>query len=271
MLKHFSFLRRKAPAPTAPARIPEGKRVYAIGDVHGMLDPLRLLMDAIEADDRARGPADTHVVMLGDLIDRGPASAQVIDYLLDERPDFATFHFVMGNHEEAMVKSLAEGADPREVGWLSYGGWETLDSYAVPEAASALRGSLLSDELRRHIPERHIAFLQGMPSIVRIGDYAFVHAGVRPGVPIEEQRSHDLRWIRRDFLDSEEAFGAVIVHGHTITQEPELKHNRIGIDTGAYMHGTLTAVGLQGAERWILASRDGAIADRSAARRAATQ
>lgn len=232
--------------------VPAGMRVYAVGDVHGRLDLLEAVLGTVEADNRARGPADTRVVMLGDLIDRGPHSAQILEYLATRPPAFATFHFLAGNHEQAMIESLEEDADPRSTGWLKYGGLETLLSYGVPADAFELTGSLLRDELMRCIPERHIAFLHQFEDMLILGDYLFVHAGIRPGKPLNRQKRRDLLWIRDSFLNDETDHGYMVVHGHTITPEPVFASNRIGLDTGAYVSGILTALGLEGTERWIL-------------------
>lgn len=246
------FGKRKAPAVARDPAVPDGMRVYAIGDVHGRLDLLTDLLGRIEADHAGRDKADAQIVMLGDLIDRGPQSSEVVGFLLNERPSFATFHFLMGNHEEGMLNSLALKADPRETGWLQYGGRETLESYEVPEAAFSVTGWLLSDELRLYIPPQHLAFLETFEDKILLGDYLFVHAGIRPDVPLAKQSPADLHWIRRDFLDDETDHGFIVVHGHTIREEPEFRSNRIGIDTGAYYSGRLTALGLEGTERWIL-------------------
>jgi serine/threonine protein phosphatase 1 len=241
-----SRARRKTPS------VPPGTRVYAIGDVHGRLDLLEAILRSVELDDRTRGPADTRVVMLGDLIDRGPHSGQILEYLSTRPPSFATFHFLAGNHEQAMVESLEEGADPRSTGWLKYGGLETLLSYGVPADAFELTGSLLRDEIMRCVPDQHIDFLRRFEDMRIIGDYLFVHAGIRPGKPLNRQKRRDLLWIRDSFLNDETDHGYMVVHGHTITPEPVFASNRIGLDTGAYMSGVLTALGLEGSERWIL-------------------
>lgn len=255
MLRALFGARRQREA--ASAAVPAGQRVYAIGDVHGRLDLLVRLLASIEEDDRARRPAESHVVMLGDLIDRGPRSADVVEFFLSRRPGFAAFHFLMGNHEEAMIRSLRPKADPREIGWLQFGGMETLASYGVAEEVFDLLGWQLSDELRLHVPRAHIEFITGFEDSLRFGDYLFAHAGIRPGVALDRQSSRDLRWIRREFLEDESDHGAIVIHGHTITAEPEFRPNRIGIDTGAYCSGVLTALGLEGAERWILATAPG--------------
>ena len=232
-------------------QVPAGQRVYAIGDVHGRLDLLIPLLAHIRDDIAARSIADNHVVLLGDLVDRGPYSAETLEYVVSGLPGFATFHTLMGNHEEAMLRALDPLEDRSQNLWLKFGGYETLASYGVPV-------SLLGDEipsietLRRYIPERHHQFLDSLPDAIRFGDYVLVHAGVRPGVALDEQSSADMRWIRKDFLDHRGDLGAYIVHGHSISIEPDIQTNRIGIDTGAYRSGTLTALGLEGDRRWLL-------------------
>jgi serine/threonine protein phosphatase 1 len=234
-------------------QIPVGQRVYAIGDVHGRLDLLLPLLAHIRADTAARHPADSHVVFLGDLVDRGPYSAETIEFMISAMPGFATFHCLMGNHEEAMLRALDPAADRAENLWLKFGGYETLASYGVPVA-------MLGDDippvdlLQRYIPARHRNFLQSLDDQIGFGDYLFVHAGIRPGVALAAQDSQDMRWIRGDFLDYRGDLGAFIIHGHSISAEPDVQVNRIGIDTGAYRSGTLTALGLEGEARWLIRS-----------------
>jgi serine/threonine protein phosphatase 1 len=234
------------------ARVPDGQRIYAIGDVHGHFDLLAGLLKRIKVDNEQRGSAETHVILLGDLMDRGPHSAQVIEYLRAYRDDFATFHFVTGNHEEAMLASLAGAIPQEEIGWLDFGGRETMLSYGADPALLDTPGPDFAVEMRQFVPRIHLDFLENFDDSIRIGDYLFVHAGIRPGVPIERQDSRDLRWIRQPFLDDESDHGLVVVHGHSITEQPDIRHNRIGIDTGAYRHGMLTALALEGGDRWLL-------------------
>ncbi len=250
------FARRKRQIDRPAAAVPAGQRVYAVGDVHGCYAQLERMLALIEADDRQRGPAETQVVMLGDLIDRGPQSAQVIERFVADMPAFARFRFLMGNHEEAMLESLAEHADPRASGWLRYGGRETLASYGVPDGVLELGGWLLSDALRQHVPAAHLDFLAAFEDTIEIGDYLFVHAGIRPRVALDRQSTADLRWIRSAFLDDETDHGRIVVHGHSVFPDPVFRANRIGIDTGAYRTGTLTALGLEGTARWTLAAGD---------------
>ena len=246
-------LGRKEPARAEPA-IPGGVRVYAIGDVHGRFDLLRILLDRIEADDRARAPAETHVVLLGDLIDRGPGSAEIIGFFLDATPGFARFHFLMGNHEEMLLRLIDAPTETGLAHFLRYGGRETFESYGASERLLDFPERHPLQALPNLVPGAHRHFLRSMDDRLRFGDYLFVHAGIRPDVPIDEQVSADLRWIRGAFLDSELDHGVTVVHGHTISERPEFKANRIGIDTGAYASGTLTALGLEGTGRWLIAT-----------------
>lgn len=249
------FRRRPAdPSPEPPA-VPPGLRVYAVGDVHGRADLLETLLAEIEADDRARGPAETHLVMLGDLIDRGPDTARILERLRERPPGFARLHLILGNHEEMLLRQIDEPDPDALAQFMRYGGRETLESYGVPERMLILHDRHLPQEIMAYVPEADVAFLRSFSHSVRFGDYLFVHAGIRPGVPIDEQRPSETRWIRGAFLESEADHGAVVVHGHTITAEPEIRHNRIGIDTGAYASGILTALALEGTDRWLIATQ----------------
>lgn len=251
MLKRI--MKAMQPRDAAPAAaVPAGERVYAIGDIHGRLDQLEALLAMIDADDAAREPARTHLVLLGDLVDRGPDSAGVIDLAMQlaaTRPDV---RFLAGNHEELLLTAI-EG-QPRAMKVLcQVGGRETLLSYGMSRRAydDATFDDLI-EMARAVVPPEHIAFLSAFENAIEIGDYLFVHAGVRPGVELNEQVPADLRWIRREFLDHRGSFGRMVVHGHTITPDVELRPNRIGIDTGAYASGKLTAIALESTDRWFL-------------------
>ncbi|WP_430386604.1 metallophosphoesterase family protein [Blastomonas fulva] len=253
MLK--ALLRRK-PKPSAPidtARLPDGRRVYAIGDVHGRRDLLDQLLDQIVADDRERGAADTHIVFLGDLMDRGPDSSGVIDRAIEVSQSLGeNAHFLMGNHEEVYL-GAASGDEKLVRFFCKIGGRETILSYDItPQDYNELSMEELAARMPALLTRRHVDFVSGFKDRIVMGDYAFVHAGVRPGVPIEDQRPKDLRWIREDFIMDEAPHDKLIVHGHTITDDVEECPNRIGIDTGAYMSGMLTALCLEGGERWYL-------------------
>lgn len=238
--------------------IPRGERVYAIGDIHGQLDLLTALFAAIEADEAARPAARTTVIVLGDLVDRGPDSAGVIAALRQWRKE-RHIRILCGNHEEMFQRALYD--ESVVAPFLLYGGHETMISYGID--GDRLRQASINEAqalMRSVVPERDLAFLHGLENSVVVGDYLFVHAGIRPGAPLDGQHVWDLRWIREPFLSDPADHGHFVVHGHTIADEADLRHNRIGIDTGAYMTGRLTALGLEGPDRWLLQTgRDGAV------------
>ena len=235
---------------SAPASTPAGTRVYAVGDIHGRLDLFQSLMRAIDRDDARRGPKKTQLVLLGDLIDRGPDSAGVVA-MARELAQQRDVTLIMGNHEEMLLNSYTKAGILRS--FMRHGGHETLLSYGLlPETLTRADNEELQYLLTTAIPAEDRAFLAGFEKMVRVGDYVFVHAGVRPNTPLEMQTGQDCRWIREPFLSHDGDFGGVVVHGHTVTQEPELRANRIGIDTGAFTTGTLTAVGLEGTDRWLI-------------------
>lgn len=237
-------------APTGV--IPDGSRIYAVGDIHGRLDLLDALLQQIEDDDAARAPAETSVIFLGDLVDRGPDSAQVIQRLLDLSHRTDRVRFLLGNHEEVFLKALAgeKGAMPF---FIRIGGKQTVLSYGFSEEEYRNTDyDALTTLLRERVPQSHIDFLNGFEDMIEIGDFAFVHAGVRPGVPLAEQVPGTLRWIRDEFISHRGELEKIIVHGHTITDEVEERRWRIGIDTGAFASGRLTAMGFEGNTRWVL-------------------
>lgn len=230
--------------------------VYAIGDVHGRADLLHRMHDAIQAD-AARVVARRRVVVyLGDYVDRGPDSAGVVDLLLDAPlPGFAAIP-LKGNHEDFLLRFHDEGA----LGpcWMINGAAATLLSYSVDATEWSAGGeadfAAIRDAFRRALPRRHLAFYRGLRLHHREGDYLFVHAGVRPGVPLERQREADLLWIRHEFLDSAAPLPWIVVHGHTISAAPEIRTHRIGIDTGAYRSGRLTCLVLEGDRRRFIST-----------------
>jgi serine/threonine protein phosphatase 1 len=235
------------------AALPPDTRIYAVGDIHGRADLLREAHDLIRADfDRA--PAKRKlVVYLGDYVDRGLESRQVIDLLLDEPLEDVEAVYLKGNHEQFMLAFLEDvgvGAN-----WLTNGGNATLYSYGVGmgEATSAEERMIAAQAaLRAALPQRHLAFLRDLRLSHREGDYIFVHAGIKPGRRIEEQSEDDLLWIRDEFLQSDRDFGGIVVHGHSITSTPEIRANRIGIDTGAFASGVLTTLVLEESGRGFL-------------------
>lgn len=236
----------------ARPRTPCGQRAYAIGDVHGRLDLLDQLLGMIEADLRTRVPRTTMLVFLGDLIDRGPNSSGVVDRLRTLRMDNVRICFLAGNHEEVLLR-LLRGERGLLASWVRFGGAECLASYGVDPAELATfdEGKALST-IKQAVPEAHASFIASFADTLSFGDYLFVHAGIRPRVDLSLQALADLRWIRSPFLEDETDHGQVVVHGHTISDSVEWRSNRIGIDTGAYRTGILTALGLEGEERWLL-------------------
>ena len=241
----------KTPRPASAA--PAGSRLYAVGDIHGRADLLQALLSRIAADAARHPAAAKRLIYLGDYVDRGPASRAVIDSVMHDGP--AGFQVVplMGNHEEMMLRFLEDLAVGRT--WMMNGGDATLLSYGV-EPPSMFAGTALfrhaQQQFAERLPAAHKSFLDGLAISHTEGDYLFVHAGVRPGVPLDKQRTEDLLWIRDEFLESDRDFGKVVVHGHSISLDPEFRPNRIGIDTGAYRSGQLTCLVLEGTERTLL-------------------
>lgn len=254
MLRKFLIRRIAEKSAPVPPRIPPGQRVFAIGDIHGRLDLLDDLLDQIARENARRGPAQTVLIFLGDLIDRGPDSAAVIERLLTlSTPDW-TMRFLLGNHEEVFLSVLAGNYEALKF-FNRIGGDATIASYGIRKGDYAADDFYeVMDLLRDAVPDRHVAFLQGFEDQIVIGDYAFVHAGIRPGIPLAAQKAEDLRWIRHEFLKSDSAHEKTIVHGHTVTADVDERANRIGLDTGAQSNGRLSAMGFEGDQRWVLQS-----------------
>ncbi len=239
---------------TAARRVllPEGVRVYAVGDVHGCAAELDRLMGAILRD-RDGWSGEAHLVFIGDYVDRGPDSKGVVARLLDPPEGFEVC-YLRGNHDQTLLDFLA---DPSVYSaWRDFGGRETLLSYGVMpprfEEPSALAET--RDRFRAVLPVRHLEFFESLQFSTKIGGYFFAHAGVRPGIGLDNQSADDLLWIWDEFLTSAMDFGMVIVHGHTPAAQPVRLANRIGIDTGAYATQRLTAAVLEGAECRFLSS-----------------
>jgi serine/threonine protein phosphatase 1 len=230
-------------------------RAYVIGDVHGRLDLLDDLLSKVGHDLDQQPERKTLLVFLGDLIDRGPNSAQVVERLrVYSRPGVRKV-LLLGNHEEVLLRIL-KGEESLLGSWLKFGGLECIESYGVDrKTIESLNpnGKLIA--IQRAVPLEHVRFLESFVDTCRFGDYLFVHAGIRPGIQIEQQRQTDLRWIREPFLFDETNHGFVVVHGHTIRPEVEALPNRIGIDTGAYRTGVLTALAIEGSRTWVLDTR----------------
>ena len=225
--------------------VPAGKRLYCVGDIHGRADLLEELHSQIVLDSQGF-TGQCHIIYLGDYVDRGDGSCQVLDLLISHQlSDFETCH-LLGNHEQAMLDFLK---DPLAMApWLTWGGADTLRSYEIVPSPFPTRAELVRVHklLKKALPTSHEAFLQSCSASHSEGSYYFVHAGIRPGVALEKQSVEDKLWIRDEFLQSKKNHGAIIVHGHNISPEVEILPNRIGIDTGAYSSGVLTSLVLEG-------------------------
>jgi serine/threonine protein phosphatase 1 len=238
---------------------PEGARLYAIGDIHGRLDLLDYLLDLIERDLKGRAETPATLIFLGDYVDRGPDSKGVADRLIQGFPARFTPVFLKGNHEDLLLSFVRDPAPG--LSWLRNGGDATLSSYGVE--AETIQNAFwggpqgiaeAAQRFRAVLPEGHLRFYQELKLFCHLGDYFFTHAGVRPNVPLDKQSEDDLLWIRHEFLNSAEDFGAVVVHGHTPTRAPQDLRNRIGVDTYACRTGKLTAAGFEGSKRWFLST-----------------
>ena len=258
----MALVRREAQPPTGEpepqAAVPPGTVIYALGDLHGRDDLLAEMHAGVLADAAGRLAKRRVLVYLGDYLSRGRDSRAVIERVLDWHPPGWEIVCLMGNHEDLVLRFLA--GDPRPGRhWLDFGGVAALANYGLPladpEARDATTLASLRERLLLGLPPRHLAFLEHLPLFHREGGYFFVHAGVLPGVPLERQIRRDLVWIRNRFRASKLAHGAVVVHGHCITPEPEVRANRIGIDTGAYHSDLLTCLVLEGAGREFLQTK----------------
>ena len=232
-----------------PPRVPDDCRVYAVGDIHGRVDLLEALHDHI-LDDAAAATAGRKVlVYLGDYVDRGPWSFAVVDTLIEAPLEGFEIVHLKGDHEDFLLRFLDEENLEEVNPWFINGGDATVQSYSVPlltvpfglEELESVRRAF-----RAALPPSHMEFFQGLKRFHVEGDYLFVHAGIRPGVPLDEQDEEDLLWIREGFLDSDEDFGHMVVHGHTPEVETDVRPNRIGIDTGAYYTDRLTCLVVEG-------------------------
>ncbi len=234
--------------------LPEGQLVYAVGDIHGRADLLAAILRQIEGDARRSGTLDQlTLVFLGDYVDRGPDSRAVVERLLGGLPEGFDTHFLKGNHEAILLDFLDDAW--RLEHWLVNGGEPTMRSYGVDTerlSRSAARPETWRMAFAEALPETHLRFFKSLKLSVSFGDYLFVHAGVRPGVPLAAQQEADLIWIRAPFLNYAEPFGKIVVHGHTPGNEPVTRSNRIGIDTGACFTNRLTALKLKDGSREFL-------------------
>lgn len=233
---------RSDPATIPPASGPAGERLYAVGDIHGRLDLLDQLLQRIVEDLEQTPPHMARLVFLGDYIDRGPESAGVINRLVQLATSKVTTHFLMGNHEEMLMRVLA-GEPWITYEWLRSGGDMCAMSYGLSQSdIMTMEDSQIAALLRQALPEAHLDFFERLSASITFGDFLLVHAGIRPGVSITDQCQIDMRWIRRPFLTDKRYHGVLVVHGHTVTKRVDYRHNRIGIDTGAYHTGVLTAL-----------------------------
>jgi diadenosine tetraphosphatase ApaH/serine/threonine PP2A family protein phosphatase len=251
-MKLSGFLNKARPARAAEARrlpqAPPGIRLYAVGDIHGQIELLDKLHAAIAEDGQKGNPLQRIIVYLGDYVDRGLHSREVVSRLLEgPLPGFRAVH-IKGNHEQAVLDFLEDPSFGPQ--WAKFGGLETLYSYGVEDAAQLSKPEQFfkaADLFFDHLPAAHLRFFKALPTNLTVGDYYFCHAGVKPGVPLGKQAEEDLLWIRDEFLESKADFGKIVVHGHSPEPEPVLRPNRVGVDTGAYMTGVLTCVVIEGA------------------------
>lgn len=228
------------------ARVPAGVRVYAIGDIHGRADLLARLQGMILADAQARPCPSMSIVYLGDYVDRGPHSRDVVEMLCDPARAPLPSVFLRGNHEQAMLDFLADPVN--YAGWLRFGGDATVLSYGIRAPThlhSLFRLEFIRERLAETLPPAHREFLSTLRYTHEVGDYFFAHAGVDPHRPLDQQQPRDLLWIRETFLDDKRDFGKVVVHGHSISERPVVRANRIGIDTGACFTNVLTCLVLE--------------------------
>lgn len=245
----FSALKKRFGRAKTSAAIPAGTVAYAIGDIHGRDDLLEELLALVVTDAEARTADHCVLIFLGDYVDRGWQSREVLERLSRFSLEGFEAVFLKGNHEEALLSFLE---DPQFLdSWRQYGGLETLHAYGLKDLNFRADDDYLYNvhaAFTEALPEHHRTFLRMLPSSYELGGYYFVHAGVRPGVPLDQQQEHDLRWIRDEFLESRMNFGKRVVHGHCPEEEPQIRSNRIGVDTGAYITGVLTAAVLEGSD-----------------------
>ena len=232
------------------ARVPDGERYYVVGDIHGRNDLFVALKAAIEQDDAALPAARTTIILLGDLVDRGPDSMGVVSQALQWGRE-RRVRYLAGNHEEMFLQSFKDKEVLRH--FLKHGGRETVLSYGIDRKAyKKMKMGELQDAMSRAVPREHREFLASFEDLIEAGDFLFVHAGINPKHPLGEQKTKDLRWIRERFLKHEEPLSHIVVHGHTIFENIEYGTHRIGIDTGAFRTGRLTALVLEGSDKRLI-------------------
>tara|TARA_B100000315_G_scaffold254998_1_gene297269 strand:- start:5229 stop:5987 length:759 start_codon:yes stop_codon:yes gene_type:complete len=226
------------------AEAPPDTRIYAIGDIHGRLDLLEEMHGYIREDAASAEGRHIVIIYLGDYIDRGPASSQVVEYLIEEPLQCGSHHteikYVKGNHEDSLLRFV--GGEQNGEAWFANGGLETFKSYGVELPGPAWQQDMnaVQKNFASKLPKTHMKFYQNLHNYFESGDYLFVHAGIRPNIALADQNPMDLNWIREPFLSSELNHGKFVVHGHSINNDPDIQSNRMGIDTGAYRTGCLT-------------------------------
>lgn len=231
-----------------------GDRIYVVGDVHGRLDLIRALFAKIAAHLKTLPRARTvHVVLLGDLVDRGPDSAGVLKFVFDLQKRSDSLIVLKGNHEEMMLRAI-DGEPGLMAAWLRSGGDATFRSFGIEPPIGDEDLLPATRKIAATVPGEMLDWLRALPLTAKSGDYLFCHAGIRPGIAINRQSRDDLLWIRREFLEDDTDHGLVIVHGHSVSREVEMRHNRIGIDTGAYRTGVLTGLYLEDYLREVLST-----------------
>jgi len=243
------------PLPGGRAGTPVGTVVYAVGDIHGRCDLLERIHEGIDQDCRGRLASRRVLVYLGDYVSRGIDSHRVVELVMKAHPGGCDVVSLKGNHEDLLLRYLGGDLDTGRR-WFDYDGLDTLAHYGVAASIGRERDEETMESLRQRfakaLPSEHLEFFRHLAVSHSEGGYRFVHAGIRPGAPLAEQSEHDQMWIRRPFLDSDLDHGAVVVHGHSISARPQLRRNRIGIDTGAYASGVLTCLVLDGETRCCL-------------------
>jgi serine/threonine protein phosphatase 1 len=247
-------MKRRKPRASTVGRTPPGTVIYGVGDIHGRVDLLHDLHDKIRRDAVTRDADDIVVVYIGDYIDRGPRSREVIDLLIQGPLLGGRQVFLLGNHEQAMLGFL-DGDRAIGEAWIGFGGLATLASYSVPmSAASPVSRDLaaMQEQLLDRLPSEHLAFLKRLERTFVCGSYLFVHAGIRLGRALATQNLDDLLWIRDEFHQSTKDHGYIVVHGHSIVGAVEFTKNRIAIDTGAYATGTLSCIVLESGNSSVL-------------------
>lgn len=226
---------------------PKGQRIYALGDIHGRADLLAALQRTIIQDSADNEPLDNTAIYLGDYLDRGPFVRDTLNHVINGLPDHFTTYWLRGNHEQVFLDFLQNPAVLPA--WLDIGGLWTLTSYNLSPAhlsRASHQAEQVRDDLLASMPAAHLDFLRALPLYTQLGDYLFVHAGIRPNIPLERQDPHDLLWLRSDAITASSNLPFMVVHGHTIERQPDLHSYRLGIDTGAFATGVLTCAVFEG-------------------------